>query len=116
MKKKNKSNRRKTGLIILTLSLLMISPIFIHLVGFRISIFENSGLTKGNFAPWFTWVIAAIITFLYIKYTFKAIPFVYEMQREISLFKLTGFLAISGGILEEVVFRHWLMDLLQGLG
>lgn len=114
MGKKNTANRKKTGLIMLTMSLFMFSPIFMHLIGFKIPLFENLGFTKSSFAPWYTWIIVIIVTIAYVIFTFKAIPFVYIMQREISLFKLIGFLAIVGGILEEVVFRRWLMDLLHG--
>ncbi len=112
----DKNYRRKTGLIMLTMFLFMFSPIFMHLIGFRIPMFENLGFTKGSFAPWYTWIIVAILTILYVIYTFKTIPFVYKMQREISLYKLIGLLAIVGGIVEEVVFRSWLMDLLKGFG
>lgn len=38
------------------------------------------------------------------------------MQREISLFKIVGLMTITGGIIEEVVFRRWLMDGLMKLG
>ena len=47
----------------------------------------------------------------------KAIPFVAGMQREISLFKLLGILsAVVGGIVEEVFFRRWIMDMLMSGG
>jgi membrane protease YdiL (CAAX protease family) len=111
-----KSYRRKTGLIMLTMSLFMFSPILMHLIGYRIPMFENLGLTMDTFAPWYAWIFVVFVTVSYVIYTFKAIPFVYKMQRELSLFKLIGFLAIVGGILEEVVFRRWLMDLLMGFG
>lgn len=95
-----------------TMSLFMFSPILMHLLGFRIPIFENLGLSIGPFAPWYAWVIALLVSIAFVIYTFKAIPFVLKMQREVSIFKLVGLLAIVGGILEEVVFRRWLMDLL----
>jgi uncharacterized protein len=116
MENADRSPRRKTALIMLTMSLFMFSPILMHLLGFRIPMFENLGLSLGTFAPWFAWVLAFLVTIAYVLYTFKVIPFVYKMQREISVFKLVGLLAIVGGILEEVVFRRWLMDLLLGLG
>ena len=78
--------------------------------------FENLGLSTGTFAPWFAWVLALLVTITYVIYTFKVVPFVLTMQREISIFKLVGLLAIVGGILEEVIFRRWLMDLLLSLG
>jgi membrane protease YdiL (CAAX protease family) len=43
----------------------------------------------------------------------KVIPFIASMQREISLFKLLGiFTAVVGGIVEEVFFRRWIMDIM----
>ena len=112
----DKSYRRKTGLIMLTMSLFMFSPIFIHLIGYRIPMFEHLGLTMNTLSPWYAWIIMLFVTVSYVIYTFKVIPFVYKMQNELSLFKLIGLLAIVGGILEEVVFRRWLMDLLMGHG
>ncbi|MGE0090388.1 MAG: CPBP family intramembrane glutamic endopeptidase [Bacteroidales bacterium] len=112
----SKTYRRKTGLIILTMSLFMFSPIFMHLIGYRIPIFENLGLSIRTFAPMIAWIISFVVTISYVAYTFKVIPFVYQMQRELSLFKIIGLLTIVGGILEEIVFRRWLMDWLMGLG
>lgn len=52
-------------------------------------------------------------------YTFRVVPFVREVQREIFAFKLIGIVAaFASGIMEEVVFRRWLMDtaMAQGVG
>jgi uncharacterized protein len=47
----------------------------------------------------------------------KAIPLVAEKQTEISLFKLLGILsAVVGGIVEEVFFRRWTMDMFMSGG
>ena len=47
----------------------------------------------------------------------KAIPLVLAKQKEISLFKLLGILsALVGGIVEEVFFRRWTMDMLMSRG
>ncbi len=47
----------------------------------------------------------------------KAIPFVASIQREIYLFKLLGiFSAVVGGIVEEVFFRRWIMDMFMSGG
>ena len=63
-------------------------------------------------APPLAWVLATITATAYVLYTMKAIPFVASMQREISLFKLLGILsAVVGGIVEEVFFRRWIMDM-----
>jgi len=64
--------------------------------------------------------LAHAVMLPYIRVWFKvqltkaAIPFVASMQREISLFKLLGILtAVVGGIVEEVFFRRWIMDMLM---
>ena len=63
-------------------------------------------------APPLAWILAAITAIAYVLYTMKAIPFVASMQREISLFKLLGILSsVVGGIVEEVFFRRWTMDM-----
>jgi len=111
----DKSYRKKTALIMLTMSLFMYAPILMHLIGYRIPMFENLGLTMDTLAPWYAWIFVLFVTVSYVAYTFKVIPLVYKMQRELSLFKLVGILSVVGGILEEVVFRRWLMDFLMGL-
>jgi membrane protease YdiL (CAAX protease family) len=41
----------------------------------------------------------------------------YRSKKEISLFKLLGILsALVGGIVEEVFFRRWIMDMLMSRG
>jgi membrane protease YdiL (CAAX protease family) len=112
----DKTYIRKTGLITLIMSLIMFSPILMHLMGYRIPMFEHLGLTTDTFAPWYVWIFMLVVTLSYVIFTFRAIPFVYKMQSELSFFKLVGLLTIVGGVLEEVVFRRWLMDLLMGFG
>jgi membrane protease YdiL (CAAX protease family) len=47
----------------------------------------------------------------------KAIPSVFAHQKEISLLKLVGILsALVSGIVEEVFFRRWIMDILMSKG
>jgi len=100
----------------LTMSLFMSGPILMHQIGYRNPMFENLGLTTDTLAPWYAWLLAAMMITAYVTYTFKVIPLVYKMQSELSLFKLVGILSVVGGILEEVVFRRWLMDFLMGSG
>ena len=58
-----------------------------------------------------------IVGIAYVLYTMKAIPLVLAKQREISLFKLLGILsAVVGGIVEEVFFRRWTMDMFMSGG
>lgn len=63
------------------------------------------------------WILATIVGIVYVLYTMRAIPFIASMQREVSLFKLLGILsAVVGGIVEEVFFRRWIMDMLMSRG
>jgi uncharacterized protein len=104
--------RRKTAIILIIISLIMFSPIAHNvLIGFKNPFFQNLGFTHGTLAPWYVWILALLIAIGYVFYTFKAIPLVNKMQREISMFKLTGlFAGLAAGIIEELVFRRWLMD------
>jgi hypothetical protein len=107
-------DRKKTGWILAAASILMFSPLAMLLLGYNIPVFQNLGFTRDSFAPLTTWILAIIVAIGYIAYTFRVIPFVANMQREISLFKLLGIVsAIIGGIVEEAVFRRWLMDSLM---
>jgi hypothetical protein len=113
------NNRKKTAWILMATSLLMFSPLAMVLLGYNIPVFKNLGFSIDSFAPLTTWFLAIIVTIAYVVYTFRVIPFVRSMQREISLFKLLGIVsAIVGGIIEEAIFRRWLMDYLMygGLG
>ena len=110
------SKRRKTALILISMSIPMFIPLLMHILGYRLVIFNNIGLDRNNLAPWYAWIFAFVVTLLYVLYTFKKIPFVYKMQKEVSLFKLVGLVSIIGGLIEELVFRQWLIDLLDSKG
>jgi membrane protease YdiL (CAAX protease family) len=111
------TDRRKTALILGTATLIMFSPLAMVLAGYSIPMFQNLGFERNSIASPIAWILAAIIAIAYVLYTMKAIPFVARMQREISLFKLLGILsAVVGGIVEEVFFRRWLMDMFMSGG
>lgn len=110
------SKRRKTALILTSMSLPMFIPLLMQMLGYRLVIFNNIGLNSNSLAPWYAWISALVVTLLYVLYTFKKIPFVYKMQKEVSLFKLIGLLSIIGGLIEELVFRQWLMNVLDSKG
>jgi hypothetical protein len=106
------TDRRKTALILGMTSLFMFSPLAMSLFWHPIPMFQNLGFERETIAPPFAWILATIIGIVYVLYTMRAIPFVASMQREISLFKLLGILsALVGGIVEEVFFRRWIMDM-----
>ena len=111
------TDRRKTVLILGMTLLFMFSPLAMSLFWHPIPMFLNLGFEKDSIAPPLVWVLATITAIAYVLYAMRAIPFVAGMQREISLFKLLGILsAVVGGIVEEVFFRRWTMDMLMSRG
>ncbi|PKN88376.1 MAG: CPBP family intramembrane metalloprotease [Chloroflexi bacterium HGW-Chloroflexi-8] len=108
------NERKKTALILGLTSGLMISPLVMSFIWHQIPLFQNLGFDRESLAPPMAWILATVTAFAYVYYTMKAIPFVFAKQKEISLFKLLGILsALVGGIVEEVFFRRWIMDMLM---
>ena len=106
------TDRTKTLLILGMTSLFMFSPLAMSLFWPPIPLFQNLGFERESIAPPMAWILATITAIAYVLYTMKAIPLVAEKQSEISLFKLLGILsAVVGGIVEEVFFRRWTMDM-----
>jgi len=98
-------------------SAVMVSPLVMSLFWSPIPLFQNLGFQRGSIAPALAWILAAITAIAYVSYTMKVIPLVFAKQKEISLFKLLGILAaLVGGIVEEVFFRRWIMDMLMARG
>ena len=111
------TDRSKTAWILGTATLIMFSPLAMVLAGYPIPMFENLGFERETIASPLTWILATIMAIAYVLYTMKAIPLVFAKQREISLFKLLGILsAVVGGIVEEVFFRRWTMDMFMSGG
>jgi len=106
------SDRSKTAWILGSTTLFMFSPLAMVLAGVPIPMFQNLGFERSSIASPLAWTLATILVIVYVLYTMKAIPFIASKQREISLFKLLGILsALVGGIVEEVFFRRWVMDM-----
>jgi membrane protease YdiL (CAAX protease family) len=56
------------------------------------------------------WIAAAVVTAIYVGYA-RRLPSVRETMFQLTPFKLLAFsLAVFAGILEEVIFRKWVMD------
>lgn len=111
--------RRITAGILLAATATMMFPLAMSWSGRNIPMVQDLGFTPGTLAPLPAWIAAFLFAAAYIAYTFRVLPFVRDHQREISLFKLIGVAAaFASGIMEEVVFRRWLMDsaLFYGIG
>jgi membrane protease YdiL (CAAX protease family) len=111
------NDRAKTALILGMTSAFMVSPLVMSLFWQPIPLFKNLGFSRESIAPPLAWILATITAVVYVYYTMKVIPFVLTKQKEISLLKLIGiFAALVGGIVEEVFFRRWIMDMLMSGG
>jgi membrane protease YdiL (CAAX protease family) len=100
-------DRRKTGFILITVSIAMLSLFIMNLLWVKNPLFQDLGFSRGTAAPLTSWVLSLILSVSYILYTVKKIPFVLRMQREISVLKFIGILsAFASGLLEEVIFRR----------
>ena len=111
------TDRNKTGWILGVASLIMFSPLAMVLGGYQIALFQHLGFEKGSLASPLSWSLAASVGAVYVIYTMRAVPLVADMQRELSWFKLLGIgSAVVGGIVEEAVFRRWVMDMLRSGG
>ncbi len=110
------NDRRKTVLILGMTSIFMLSPLAMSFFWHPIPLFQNLGFEKDLIAPPLAWVLATITAIAYVSYTMKVIPLVLVKQKEISSFKLMGFLSALAAIVEEVFFRRWIMDMLMSRG
>ena len=86
------NDRAKTALILGMTSAVMVSPLVMSIFWGPIHLFQNLGFERGSIAPALAWILATITAIAYILYTMKVIPLVFAKQKEISLFKLLGFL------------------------
>ena len=110
------TDRRKTVLILGTISVFMLSPLAMSLFWHPIPLFQNLGFERESIAPPLAWILATITAIAYVLYTMKVIPLVLVKQKEISWFKLLGILSALAAIVEEVFFRRWTMDMLMARG
>lgn len=111
------NDRAKTALILGMTTIFMLSPLAMSFFWHPIPLFQNLGFERESIAPPLAWILATIIAIAYVLYTITVIPLVLVKQKEISLFKLVGILAaLVGGIVEEVFFRRWIMDMLLSRG
>lgn len=113
----NLNGRNKTGWILGCLaSVLSVCILFWYKnnpKGFVENRLGYSSEILSNFSVWFLILLIAIV---YITYTIVAIPFVKSHLFTFSWLKIIGiWAAIVTGIVEEVIFRHALMDYLVSI-
>ena len=75
---------------------------------------QRIGLGRLDGVTGWAWLFALLVAVLYCAYTLLAIPDVRRQALRWSRLKVLGiWAAVGSGIVEEVVFRHLLMDALQ---
>ena len=106
-----KKERQITFWILLGISSLMTIPIAIWIINRPAYFFNMIGINEQAQTIPYAWIMSLLIGIGYIWYTFKAVPFVRQMQREFSCFKLVSiWAAFASGIIEEIFFRKMVMD------
>ncbi|MCL1702755.1 CPBP family intramembrane glutamic endopeptidase [Lysinibacillus sp. Bpr_S20] len=112
------SERNKTSWILVCISTMLTASIIFWYFNNPEGFIENGiGFRTDVFSNIFIWIFALFILMGYIAYTCIAIPFVKAHLFTISWLKVIGvWAAIVGGIVEEVIFRHLLMEYLLTIG
>lgn len=110
--------RRKAGWILASLSsMLSLSVIFWYGTNPKKFIENGLGYSSEMYMNLPMWFFTSLIVIGYISYTMFAIPLVKSNLFTFSWLKLIGiWAAIVSGIVEEVVFRHLLMDYVLSIG
>ncbi len=111
-------DRIKTGWILISISsMLTISVIYWYINNPKRFIENGLGYSPGIVFNLPMWFFTLLIVIGYISYTMFAIPYVKRNLFTFSWLKIIGlWAAIVSGIVEEVVFRHLLMDYLLSIG
>lgn len=110
-------DRIKTGWILVSISsMLTISVTYWYINNPKRFIENGLGYSPEMLLNFPMWFFTLLIVIGYISYTMIAIPYVKRNLLSFSLLKLIGiWAAIVSGIVEEVVFRHLLMDYLLSI-
>lgn len=111
-------DRNKTGWILVSISsMLTISVIYWYINNPKRFIENGMGYSPEMLLNLPMWFFTLLIVIGYISYTMIAIPYVKRNLLTFSWLKLIGiWAAIVSGIVEEVLFRHLLMDYLLSIG
>ncbi len=110
--------RRKAGWILASISsMLSLSVIYWYVTNPKKFVENGLGYSLELHLNLPMWLFTAFIVIGYISYTMSAIPLVKSNLFTLSWLKLIGiWAAIVSGIVEEVVFRHLLMEYVLSIG
>ncbi|MBD3108172.1 CPBP family intramembrane metalloprotease [Bacillus sp. AGMB 02131] len=113
----NAKEQVKTGWILASISITLTASILFWYFGNPDSFVEKRiGYTPDVFSNMMVWLFTFFIIVGYVAYTAYAVPFVKENLFRFSWLKVLGiWVAITTGIMEEIVFRQMLMDWMMSL-
>lgn len=116
--KVSSKDERLTGLVLGTLSVALTSCIIFWFIGNPQRFIEHRlGINSNAFDYPIAWLFVILISFGYVFYTSKAVPFVGERLFTFSWLKIIGiWAAIVSSIVEEILFRQVLMDWINNEG
>jgi membrane protease YdiL (CAAX protease family) len=116
MKATNKENFI-VGAILAGMATSMFIPLVLWFIYDSNGLFSRMGIDSIAIKIPFAWILALITAVAYISWTAYGNPVVRQNLFRFNWFKLIGiYAAISSGILEEIFFRHMVMDWLHGAG
>jgi membrane protease YdiL (CAAX protease family) len=107
------TNKRKSAIILASIAAIEGAWVLLNFYVNGTRFFNYLGFAPSIGGTTLGWLLGLVISALYIAAAAR-LPSVRENLFRISWLKLLGIaVAISAGILEEVVFRRWLMNYLQ---
>lgn len=107
---------RKAAWILVIIAAVEGAWVVMNLIAVGPRFFVYLGFASGRAGHLAGWIAAVIVTLVYVGYA-SHLPSVREHLLRPSGLKLLGLLvAIAAGILEEVMFRRWVMNYLQDRG
>ena len=110
-------DRIKTGWILASISFMLTASIIFWYIGNPQSFIKTRiGVSSEASSNLSVWIFTVCIVVGYITYTAIALPFVRKHLLTFSWLKVIGiWAAIVTGIVEEILFRHILMDYMMSL-
>lgn len=110
------ASTRKSAWILAIIAALEGAWIVMNLNAVGLRFFVYLGFAPGRSGRLWGWIAAAIVTAVFVGFATR-LPSVREHLFRASALKLLALLvAITAGILEEVMFRRWLMNYFEALG
>ncbi|MGA3601388.1 CPBP family intramembrane glutamic endopeptidase [Lysinibacillus agricola] len=109
--------RIKTGWILTIIATILTASIIFWFVNNPVGFIEHGiGYKREVISHLYIWIFTLLIVIGYIAYTIIALPFVRAHLFTFSWLKIIGiWAAIVTGIVEEVIFRHLLMEYLLSI-